>query len=1083
MPYYLDLVQLLITVGGFKYSSKDQQSPAASSPFAPNSSPTTQVTLRRATNRAAPSSKYIQEEDGFDENVTPVTPLRQTQTPSQNSQGSSHMANKLSLKHAPPMAHGIQLVSPYELPDRFRRVFPYELFNAAQSKCFEPIYKSNDNVLVSAPTGCGKTALLELAICKLVVEHRSGEFKIVYQAPTKSLCSERMRDWEKKFSHLNLSCAELTGDTSHYDMAKVRNASIIITTPEKWDSLTRKWKDHQKLLLMVKLFLIDEIHILKDARGATLEAVVSRMKGSGANVRIVALSATVPNSEDIAAWLGKNSTEDDIPAHRQVFGEDFRPVKLQKHVYGFDGQANDFVFEKVLDGKLPGLIQKHTQKKPVMVFCLTRKACEKTAVLLAEWWTRQRVVDRAWPAPTRRTRVDKKELQEVISCGVSFHHAGLDQQDRYAVENSYLEGDISVICCTSTLAMGINLPCHLVVLKGTVGYQGGGGPTELSDLEVMQMLGRAGRPQFDDNAVAIIMTRKDKVNRYQKMISGQDTIESTLHLNLIEHFNSEVSLGSIKTVHQAKKWLLGTFWSVRMRLNPNYYRLEGIPPSTDTDHCFQLVCERNLKLLQDNQLVMQSDFFSCTEYGNAMSRYMVSFNTMITFLRLSQHAKTEEIVSNRHPEEYLLFPLTSAQLQLLCQASEFQDLRLKAIEKTGLREVNKSPFIKFPIREPITATAHKISLIIQAQLGGVDFPKSSKDGSNNQGQYYGQYSTEKNIIFERIQRLVRCIIDCKSYDCDAIATRHALDLARSLAAEYWENSNLQLRQVPQIGPATNQKLAAGNISSVEQLASMNTADIERIMSRNPPYGRRLLDTLIEFPRLTLTAEIIGKLFSKPGENPKIKIRACLGFRNTKIPLWQKKRPSLTFMAESSNGTLVFFWRANISKLDKGTDVEFMAELCGPEDEFTCHIACDQIVGTIQSFKLTPNIPESAFPPPKTVKKTKNAIVEDNQNEIDEFGGDDFNDDDMIAAVKDADVAGDYSSDEFVEIAEMDTISGTKAQEIEETASALESVQMDNGRWTCNHTCGRGNLLKNGQTCKHKCCAEGLEKPRKPRKRV
>jgi ATP-dependent DNA helicase HFM1/MER3 len=489
----------------------------------------------------------------------------------------------------------------------------------------------------------GKTALLELAICKLVEGHATGEFKIVYQAPTKSLCSERLRDWDRKFSHLNLPCAELTGDTSQFEMSKVRKASIIVTTPEKWDSITRKWTDFSKLLQMVKLFLIDEVHILKDTRGATLEAVVSRMKFNGTNVRFVALSATVPNSQDIAAWLGRNTTDTDHPAHREIFGEDFRPVKLQKHVHGYDGPPNDFAFEKILDGKLPNLIQKYTHKKPIMIFCLTRKSCERTAALLAECWNRQRVVDRTWPAPTQRTAVVSKELHELVGSGVGFHHAGLDPQDRNAIEMAYLKGDISVICCTSTLAVGVNLPCHLVVLKGTVGFQDGN-IGEYPDLEVMQMLGRAGRPQFDDSAVAIIMTRSDNVDRYKRMISGQDILESTLHLNLIEHLNSEVGLGTIKDLHTAKIWLSGTFLSVRMRQNPGYYKLDGVPPTENADEQLQLVCERDMKLLQDNQLVTQKEQFNCTEYGNAMSRYMVQFETMKLLLSLSTRAKTEQIV-------------------------------------------------------------------------------------------------------------------------------------------------------------------------------------------------------------------------------------------------------------------------------------------------------------------------------------------------------------------------------------------------------------------------------------------------------
>jgi ATP-dependent DNA helicase HFM1/MER3 len=96
------------------------------------------------------------------------------------------------------------------------------------------------------------------------------------------------------------------------------------------------------------------------------------------------------------------------------------------------------------------------------------------------------------------------------------------------VEKAYLEGDVNVICCTSTLAVGVNLPCHMVIIKNTVTYQTGqvAGCKEYSDLEIMQMLGRAGRPQFDHSAVAVIMTRVQRVSYYEKMISGHEILES-----------------------------------------------------------------------------------------------------------------------------------------------------------------------------------------------------------------------------------------------------------------------------------------------------------------------------------------------------------------------------------------------------------------------------------------------------------------------------------------------------------------------------------------------------------------------------
>jgi ATP-dependent DNA helicase HFM1/MER3 len=257
----------------------------------------------------------------------------------------------IAVSHTPQLVQGIKLRSTHELPDRFRSIFSFPNFNAVQSKCFDIIYRTNDNFVLSSPTGSGKTVAFELAICRLINGFSGGDFKIVYQAPTKSLCSERHRDWSSKFRPFDLVCAELTGDTDMSQMKNVQNASIIVTTPEKWDSMTRKWKDHIKLMKMIKLFLIDEVHMLKEERGAVLEVVVSRMKSIGSDVRFVALSASIPNSEDIAAWLGQNPVSPQTPAIRQVFGEEFRPVKLQKHVVGYNSNSNDFAFEKALDAR------------------------------------------------------------------------------------------------------------------------------------------------------------------------------------------------------------------------------------------------------------------------------------------------------------------------------------------------------------------------------------------------------------------------------------------------------------------------------------------------------------------------------------------------------------------------------------------------------------------------------------------------------------------------------------------------------------------------------------------------------------
>lgn len=553
--------------------------------------------------------------------------------------------DRTGVSHAPPTVQGIPLVPVSALPDRLRTVFPFPNFNAVQSKCFDHVFKSDNNFVLSSPTGSGKTAILELAICRAVASNSTGQYKVVYQAPTKALCSERHRDWDKKFTQIGLKCAELTGDSDASDLRNIQSANIIVTTPEKWDSMTRKWKDYEKLMRLIKIFLIDEVHILNDDRGAVLEVVVSRMKSIGTDVRFVALSATVPNFHDVAAWLGKSSAEPYVAAPNEKFGEEFRPVKLRKHVCGYMSNSNnDWAFEKQLDAKLPEVIAKYSERKPLMVFCATRKSCFQTAQLIADWWESKAGRDRLWSPPSQPLHIQDKENRKLVPSGVAFHHAGLDHEDRMKVEQAFLKGDISVICCTSTLAVGVNLPCHLVIIKNTMAYTQEG-MKEYSDLEMMQMLGRAGRPQFDDSAVAVIMTRQTKVRRYETLTTGQEILESRLHLNLIDHMNAEIGLGTIRDLESARKWLTGTFLYVRLQQNPVYYKLEGSRNGQDIQEQVDDICFRDITLLKEYDLASGEGHFRCTEFGHAMARYYVQFETMRVFMGLQPKSTLSEIVS------------------------------------------------------------------------------------------------------------------------------------------------------------------------------------------------------------------------------------------------------------------------------------------------------------------------------------------------------------------------------------------------------------------------------------------------------
>lgn len=412
---------------------------------------------------------------------------------------------------------------------------------------------------------------------------------------------------------------------------------------------------------------------------------------------------------------------------------------------------------------------------------------------------------------------------------------------------------------------------------------------------------------------------------------------------------------------------------------------------------------------------------------------------------------------------------------------------MKPKERPCLREFNKSPFIKFPIKENLSNTAHKVSMLLQAQLGGVEHPTDKDFGALKR-----QFNTEKAIIFDRVRRLIRCVVDCKIADCDSVSARHALDLARSLSAGFWEYSNLQIQQVPQVGPVAVRKFVNANINSIEKLSQLDSATIERIMSKNPPFGMNMQQILKGFPRLTLFSEIVGRVPSKRGQKPKVNVKVVLGFSNEKVPIWKGMKPSLTFIAETTDGVLVYFWRGSVQKLEKGSDLKFVVDLTNPGDEIKCHIACDHIVGTFQSSVLRPEIPASEFPKPpkyKEANKPKLSSTVRVQSGISDDFGDDIDDCEMLEAVQGIEKDhGGHSSDGFADIEDYFDKKGCQNTQRDKKArngpsEVVGSFLMANGKWTCFHNCRDNQPLKNGQLCKHRCCHEGLDKRPKPRPKV
>lgn len=121
------------------------------------------------------------------------------------------------------------------------------------------------------------------------------------------------------------------------------------------------------------------------------------------------------------------------------------------------------------------------------------------------------------------------------------------------------------------------------------------------------------------------------------------------------------------------------------------------------------------------------------------------------------------------------------------------------------------------------------------------------------------FMQDKGLVFSHLNRLIRCTIDCQIHLKDAVAVRNALELARSFGARVWDSSPLQMKQIDSIGVVAVRKLVAAGINNFEALEAAEAYRIDTILSKNPPFGTRLLEKLRGFPKLMVTAKMTGKV--------------------------------------------------------------------------------------------------------------------------------------------------------------------------------------------------------------------------------
>ncbi|KAJ1680235.1 Pre-mRNA splicing [Spiromyces aspiralis] len=618
--------------------------------------------------------------------------------------------------NAPPLAKDERLVPIEELPEWARPAFVGAVsLNRVQSRVYPAAFKTDQNMLVCAPTGAGKTNVAMLAMLHEISKYRdesSGqialdEFKMVYVAPMKALVQEMAGSFAKRFEPLGLKVSELTGD-SQLTRQQLAETQVIVTTPEKWDIVTRKGSDRSYTAL-VRLVIVDEIHLLHDDRGPVLEALVSRIlrtiEQTQQPVRLIGLSATLPNYEDVATFLRV-----DPSTGLHYFDGSYRPCPLSQVFVGVTEKKaikrlsamNEVVYEKVVAqaGKNQTLVFVHSRKETARTAQAIRDmALEKETIgqFLAEGGASREILR------TEAESLKDPVLRDLLPYGFAVHHAGMSRADRTLVEELFGDGHIQVLVSTATLAWGVNLPAHQVIIKGTQVYAPDKGAwTELSPQDVLQMLGRAGRPQYDTFGEGVLITTHSELQYYLSLLNQQLPIESQLASRLPDLLNAEIALGTVRSRQDAVQWLGYSYYYVRMLRNPRLYNvsvddLERDPylrrKRADLAHTALIQLEKSAMVRYDRSTGMVQG----TPLGRIASHYYLSHRTVGSFIQL-------------------LRPTTGQMeiLRVFATADEFRLIPVRQEEKAELASLLER--VPIPIKEGIDAPTAKIAVLLQAYV-------------------------------------------------------------------------------------------------------------------------------------------------------------------------------------------------------------------------------------------------------------------------------------------------------------------------------------------------------------------------------
>ncbi len=417
-----------------------------------------------------------------------------------------------------------------------------------------------ESILVSSPSGSGKTLIGELA---LLSSARLGK-KALYLVPLRALAAEKFHALSEKFKPLGYVVAVSSGDFDH-DPNMLAAADIIVTTYEKFDSILRS---KVSWILDIQTVVIDEIQMMGDPiRGPRIEGAIMRFRRIMPDAQLVGLTATIANPVELADWMGCNLVESNE-----------RPVPLKPFVSLVDNKR-----EAVLKITMSTI---HSGGQ-VMVFLGTRRSVESEGTELAEYVgkhlskkEKEAIRNRLQQIKSQGVRISSK-LESLLLNGVGIHHAGLSWSSRKIVEDLFRESLIFVICCTTSLSAGINTPARTVILRDVRMFSA----DESNEVEtiymdantVHQILGRAGRPGYDEVGYGIILAgnpdeQNEILQRYFKSYENEliplyEPIRSSFgnYSSLLEQTLVTIHELNDPTIEQIEEFINQSFWSYQHR--------------------------------------------------------------------------------------------------------------------------------------------------------------------------------------------------------------------------------------------------------------------------------------------------------------------------------------------------------------------------------------------------------------------------------------------------------------------------------------------------------------------------------------